>query len=82
VSKADEYLNKIVDILIQNKAEGSIVEKKVRSEIDRRVNPDRRRRDPKKHIESGGVEKRKLKEQRVLPEPRKNWVGKPIVGSK
>jgi oligoribonuclease NrnB/cAMP/cGMP phosphodiesterase (DHH superfamily) len=81
VSKKDEYLNKIIDILIKNEAEGSIVEKKERSKYDRRVNPDRRHTDSEAYFESGGVERRWLKEQRVLPEPRKNWVGKPRVSS-
>jgi hypothetical protein len=79
VSKADKYLNKIIDILIKNEAEGSIVEKKVRNEYDRRIIPDRRQAGAEEHLDRGDAERRKLKDQRVLPEPRKNWVGKPIV---
>ena len=82
VSKADEYLKKIVDILLKNEAEGSIVEKKKRKEIDRRINPDRRHKDSKQYSDKGAVERRKLKKQRVLSEPRKNWVAKPNVSPK
>jgi hypothetical protein len=82
VSKTDRYLKKIIGILVKNEAEGSIVEKKERSKFDRRIHPDRRRRNLKEYLDKGGVERRKLKEQRVLPEPRKNWQGKPIVSPK
>jgi hypothetical protein len=82
MSNADRYLKKIVDILLKNEAEGSIVEKKKRSEFDRRTNPDRRDINSKKHTDKDVVERRTLKKQRVLSEPRKNWAGKPNVSPK
>jgi oligoribonuclease NrnB/cAMP/cGMP phosphodiesterase (DHH superfamily) len=75
VSKAQEYLEKIVDILVKNEAEGSIVEKKERSKLDRRLLPDRRHKDSEEHVDKVGAERRKLKKRRILPEPRKNWQG-------
>jgi hypothetical protein len=75
-SNTDEYLNKILDILAKNEAEGSIVVKKERSQFDRRVLPDRRKENSRADTAWKGVERRKLATRRVIPEPRKNWQGR------
>lgn len=73
VDKTDIYLPKIINTLIENKAEGSIVDKKQRSPEDRRTGKDRRQGPSTKHPYNGKSERRREPERRVAQESRKNW---------
>jgi hypothetical protein len=72
VEKADEYLQKIIDILRENEPEGSIVVKINRRDQDRRGRHDRRKASPGTPIPDNMPERRK-KERRTNPEQRKDW---------
>jgi hypothetical protein len=72
-SLADDYLPKIIDILLKNQPEGSIVVKTERRDTDRRTSQDRRQTAPKAYLESRGVERRKEPERRSGKEQRKGW---------
>lgn len=70
---ADDYLPKIIDILLENNLDGGIVVKTERSSNDRRKRADRRRNHAHDYIAAGGVERRKTAERRSSGEQRKDW---------
>jgi len=71
-NRTDEYLPKIIGILLENDPEGSIVVKKKRKSRDRREG-DRRATLSDTYLEQGGVERRKKQDRRIRGEQRKNW---------
>ncbi|MEJ2096916.1 MAG: exopolyphosphatase [Deltaproteobacteria bacterium] len=75
-SKTNTYLKKILDILSKNDPQGSIVVKKERGGLDRRVLKDRRRKTDSAYSNDPAEERRKNGPRRVTPEPREN--GSPI----
>lgn len=72
-SLADEYLAKIIDILLENNPDGSIVVRTKRSTTDRRASDDRRQTPAMAYLEAGGVERRRNPERRSGKEQRKGW---------
>ena len=72
-SLADEYLTKIINILVENNPDGSIVVKTERSHTDRRASHDRRQTPSTAYLEAGGKERRKKPERRSGKEQRKGW---------
>ncbi len=73
ISLADEYLPRIIDILLENDADGSIVIKTERNDNDRRSAGGRRQNDSRAYLEAGHVEKRKKLDRRSGEEQRKGW---------
>lgn len=73
VGKTDTYLPRLINTLIENKAEGSIVDKKKRSPKDRRTDKERRQRISTEYLDQGKPERRIEAERRVERESRKNW---------
>jgi hypothetical protein len=72
-SLTDDYLTKIIDILLENNPAGSIVVKTERSSTDRRASTDRRQTPSNAYLETGGEERRKKPERRSGKEQRKGW---------
>lgn len=72
-SLANEYLPQILDILLENDSDGSIVSKTERSSTDRRASGDRRQNTATGYVEDGGVERRKKPDRRTGGEQRKGW---------
>jgi len=72
-SLTDDYLTRIIGILLENNPAGSIVVKTERSSTDRRASTDRRQTHSTAYLESGGEERRKNPERRSGKEQRKGW---------
>jgi hypothetical protein len=72
-SLADEYLTTIVDILLENNPDGSIVIRTERRNTDRRASEDRRQSPSTAYLEAGGVDRREKPERRSGKEQRKGW---------
>ena len=71
---AADYLPRIIDILLENNPEDSIVNKTNRRPDDRRSGKDRRRGSSPDYFADGGVERRRRPDRRSGPtEPRKGW---------
>ena len=70
---AGEYLPKIIDILLKNNPDGSIVVKTERRDTDRRKGGDRRQKPSTAYLETGNTERRKKPERRSGKEQRKGW---------
>ena len=72
-SLADEYLPKIIGILLENDPDGGIVVKKERRRTDRRTAGDRRQNSSTAYLEAGNADQRKTPERRSGKEQRKDW---------
>jgi hypothetical protein len=72
-SLAEDYLPRIIDILLENDPDGSIVVKTERSDTDRRKDNDRRQTSPTTYLEAGHMERRKKPDRRSGKEQRKGW---------
>jgi len=72
-SLADEYLPRIIDILLENDPGGGIVVMTERSDTDRRAARDRRQKPSTDYLAAAGVERRKKTDRRTGKEQRKGW---------
>ena len=72
-SRAEDYIPKIIGILLENDPDGGIVVKTERRSTDRRKGRDRRLDGSNGYIEAGHAERRRSTERRSGGEQRKDW---------